>query len=76
MDDFKAIWQDAWQRGAWASSRNTPSCRSPAGLVATALQLEPGLAVGIILVASCPGGMASNMISYLAKSERGAVGGA
>lgn len=38
-------------------------------LVATLLQLDPGLAVGIILVASCPGGMASNMISYLAKAN-------
>ena len=38
-------------------------------LVATLLQLEPGMAVGIILVASCPGGMASNMISYLAKAN-------
>ncbi len=38
-------------------------------LVARALKLDPGLAVGIILVASCPGGMASNMISYLAKAN-------
>lgn len=38
-------------------------------LVATVLKLEPGLAVGIILVASCPGGMASNMISYLARAN-------
>jgi len=38
-------------------------------LVATLMQLEPGLAVGIILVASCPGGMASNMISYLARAN-------
>ena len=37
--------------------------------VATVLRLEPGLAVGIILVASCPGGMASNMIAYLAKAN-------
>jgi bile acid:Na+ symporter, BASS family len=34
--------------------------------LARALQLEPGFAVGLILVASCPGGMASNMISFLA----------
>lgn len=34
--------------------------------VAWALKLEPGFAVGIILVASCPGGMASNMITFLA----------
>ena len=33
------------------------------------LRLEPGLAVGIILVASCPGGMASNMITYLARAN-------
>ncbi len=38
-------------------------------LVATVLQLEPAMAVGIILVASCPGGMASNMISYLARAN-------
>jgi BASS family bile acid:Na+ symporter len=35
-------------------------------LVAWALKMEPGFAVGIILVASCPGGMASNMITFLA----------
>lgn len=35
-------------------------------LTAWSLKLEPGFAVGIILVASCPGGMASNMISFLA----------
>lgn len=34
--------------------------------IAWALKLEPGFAVGIILVASCPGGMASNMITFLA----------
>lgn len=34
--------------------------------IAWSLNLEPGFAVGFILVASCPGGMASNMISFLA----------
>jgi BASS family bile acid:Na+ symporter len=33
------------------------------------LGLEAGLAVGIILVASCPGGMASNVIAYLARAN-------
>lgn len=37
--------------------------------VATLLGLETGLAVGIILVASCPGGMASNVITYLARAN-------
>lgn len=36
-----------------------------AGL-AWAFRLEPGLAVGLILVACCPGGTASNVICYLA----------
>jgi BASS family bile acid:Na+ symporter len=31
--------------------------------------LEAGLAVGLILVACCPGGTASNVISYLAKAD-------
>lgn len=34
--------------------------------VAWILKLEPGLAVGLILVCSCPGGMASNVITFLA----------
>jgi BASS family bile acid:Na+ symporter len=38
-------------------------------LVTKLLALEEGLAVGIILVASCPGGMASNMITYLARAN-------
>jgi BASS family bile acid:Na+ symporter len=38
-------------------------------LVARLLDLETGLAVGIMLVASCPGGMASNMITYLARAD-------
>lgn len=38
-------------------------------LTAWMLKLEPGFAVGIILVASCPGGMASNMITYLARAN-------
>ena len=38
-------------------------------LVAKVLNLDPGPAVGIILVASCPGGMASNMISLLARAN-------
>ncbi|MCJ2177937.1 bile acid:sodium symporter family protein [Novosphingobium album (ex Hu et al. 2023)] len=31
--------------------------------------LEPGLAVGLILVSCCPGGTASNVISYLARAN-------
>ena len=37
--------------------------------IARALHLESGLTVGLILVASCPGGIASNVIAYLAKAN-------
>ena len=38
-------------------------------LVAKWFHLEPGLALGLILVACCPGGTASNVICYLARAN-------
>ncbi len=38
-------------------------------LVTKTLNMETGMAVGVILVACCPGGMASNMITYLARAN-------
>ena len=68
LDDFKAIGKipGAVALGFGAQYTIMPLC---GWLVATLMRLEPGMAVGIILVASCPGGMASNMISYLAKAN-------
>lgn len=37
--------------------------------VATAFQLEEQLALGVILVSCCPGGTASNVVSYLARAN-------
>lgn len=37
--------------------------------VAKLLRLDPALAAGLILVASCPGGTASNVISFLARGS-------
>jgi bile acid:Na+ symporter, BASS family len=37
--------------------------------IATLFRLQPGLAIGLILVACCPGGTASNVICYLAKAN-------
>ncbi|EGZ46431.1 bile acid:sodium symporter family protein [Neisseria wadsworthii] len=37
--------------------------------LAVALKLPPEIAVGVILVGSCPGGTASNVITYLAKGN-------
>ncbi|MEM1131520.1 MAG: bile acid:sodium symporter family protein [Pseudomonadota bacterium] len=37
--------------------------------LATVFALEPGLAVGLILVSCCPGGTASNVVAYLARAN-------
>lgn len=37
--------------------------------IAHAMDLEKGAAVGLILVAACPGGTASNVITYLARAD-------
>jgi bile acid:Na+ symporter, BASS family len=37
--------------------------------VARGLALEPGMAVGLILVACCPGGTASNIVTYIARGH-------
>jgi BASS family bile acid:Na+ symporter len=68
IDDFKAIGRMPGSVALGFVAQYTIMPLS-GWLVATALKLDPGLAVGIILVASCPGGMASNMISYLAKAN-------
>lgn len=38
-------------------------------LIAMSLNLDEGLAVGLILVACCPGGTASNIVAYLARGN-------
>lgn len=38
-------------------------------LIAVALSLPPALAVGVILVGCCPGGTASNVVTYLARGD-------
>lgn len=40
-----------------------------AWLLAMAFQLPPELAVGVILVGTCPGGTSSNVMTYLAKGD-------
>ena len=37
--------------------------------IAKGLALEPGLAVGLILVACCPGGTASNIVTFIARGN-------
>ena len=40
-----------------------------AAAIAKLLELPPAIAAGLILVGSCPGGTASNVITYLAKGD-------
>jgi len=37
--------------------------------LATALQLSPTIAIGVMLLAACPGGPTSNMLTFLAKGD-------
>lgn len=68
VDDFKAVGKRPWEVliGAVAQFVIMP-------IVAWALvklfALPPELAIGVILVGTCPGGTASNVISYLAKGD-------
>lgn len=68
VDDFKAVGKRPWEVliGAVAQFVIMP-------VVAWALvklfALPPELAIGVILVGTCPGGTASNVISYLAKGD-------
>ncbi len=38
-------------------------------LIASLLQLKPALMIGLILVGTCPGGTASNVVTYLARGN-------
>jgi BASS family bile acid:Na+ symporter len=38
-------------------------------MIARLMQLDPALSIGMILVGSCPGGTASNVITYLARGN-------
>ncbi len=68
LADFAAV---ARQPGTVAVGVAAQFVIMPAGgwLVARLFALEPALALGLILVACCPGGTASNVICYLARAN-------
>jgi BASS family bile acid:Na+ symporter len=39
------------------------------GLIAVAVPMEPAMAVGLVVVAVCPGGPSSNLLTYLARGD-------
>lgn len=68
VEDFKAVGRRPWEVliGAVAQFLIMPSV---AWALVTLFALPPELAIGVILVGTCPGGTASNVISYLAKGD-------
>lgn len=68
LQDFKAVFQapKSVLLGVVAQFTIMPLL---AFLLATVFQLQPEVAVGVILVGCCPGGTASNVITFLAKGN-------
>lgn len=68
VEDFKAVGRRPWEVliGAAAQFVIMPCV---AWALVKLFALPPELAIGVILVGTCPGGTASNVISYLAKGD-------
>lgn len=68
VQDFKNVWRRPWEvlLGIAAQFLIMPAA---ALVLVKAFALPPELAIGVILVGTCPGGTASNVISYLAKGD-------
>ena len=68
FDDFKAVLKIPWAVAAGVGAQFAIMPLLGFGL-ARAFSLEAGLAVGLILVSCCPGGTASNVVTYLARAN-------
>jgi BASS family bile acid:Na+ symporter len=68
IDDFRRVWH---ARRAVATGFAAQYTIMPlvGWLVALAFRLDPPFAVGVILVGCCPGGTASNVVTYLARAD-------
>ena len=67
-EDFVRVWKEPKVIGLGVCSQ---FLIMPAwgALIAYAMKLPPEMAVGLILVASCPGGTASNVVVFLARGK-------
>ena len=68
FDDFRMLAKRPWEifLGALAQFTIMPAA---AYLLVKVFNLPPELAIGVVLVGTCPGGTASNVIAYLAKGD-------
>lgn len=65
---FRAVARD-WKAVIIGLSAQYSVMPASGWLVAKALDLPPDFAVGLILVACCPGGTASNVVTYIARAN-------
>ena len=68
LKDFRHLVCHPWDVGIGVLAQFT-IMPLVAYLLTQAFSLSPDLAVGVILVGTCPGGTASNVITYLAKGD-------
>lgn len=68
VNDFRNVLKHPWQAGIGVLAQFLIMPLVALGLVKL-FNLPPELAVGVILVGTCPGGTASNVIAYLAKGD-------
>lgn len=68
LEDFQLLAQRSWEvfLGVLAQFTIMPAA---AWFLSKIFNLPPELAIGVILVGTCPGGTASNVITYLAKGD-------
>lgn len=68
LKDFRHLARHPWEVGVGALAQFT-IMPLIAYLLTQVLALPPDLAIGVILVGACPGGTASNVVTYLAKGD-------
>lgn len=68
FDDFRRVLKAPWQCLLGAACQFTIMPLTAFGLCKL-FQLPPELAIGVILVGTCPGGTASNVLSFIAKGD-------
>lgn len=68
VEDFVTLARRPWEVAAGAVAQFT-IMPVAAWVLAKAFALPPELAVGVVLLGSCPGGTASNVIAYLARGD-------
>lgn len=66
--DFRRVLQRPWDIGVGLVAQYG-IMSAGAWLLARVLGLPPELAVGVVLVGTCPGGTASNVITYMARGD-------